>query len=76
MKLVKLFVQSGVAGIHLDDLLSGTKRFDGKDGEGWIITPTCEAIRRLIAARYQLDLMGYVDISCVIRNGLIDADRR
>jgi isocitrate lyase len=60
MKLVKLFVQVGAAGIHLDDLLSGTKRFDGKDGEGWIITPTCEAVRRLTAARFQMDMMRFV----------------
>ena len=58
MKLVKMMVQAGAAGIHLDDLFPGTKRFDGKDGEGWTIVPTCELLKRLTAARLQLDIMG------------------
>ncbi|KAK8850769.1 isocitrate lyase [Kwoniella newhampshirensis] len=58
MKLVKLFVQAGVAGFHMDDLFPGCKRFDGKDGEAWTIVPTCELLKRLTAARLQLDIMG------------------
>ena len=58
MKVVKLFVQAGAAGIHIDDLYPGAKRFDGKDGEGWTIVPTNEMLKRLTAARLQLDVMG------------------
>lgn len=58
MKLMKLFVQSGTAGIHIDDLMSGTKRYDKKDNEGYVVVPLCEAIRRVTAAKLQLDVMG------------------
>ncbi|RSH88597.1 isocitrate lyase 1 [Saitozyma podzolica] len=58
MKLTKLFVQSGVAGFHLDDLLSGAKRFDGHDGVGYVVVPLSEHVRRLKAAKLQLDVMG------------------
>ncbi|WVW83024.1 isocitrate lyase [Kwoniella bestiolae CBS 10118] len=58
MKLVKLFVQSGVSGFHLDDLVSGVKRHDGKDGLSSVLVPTNEYLRRLVAAKLQLDIMG------------------
>ncbi|WOO76380.1 Isocitrate lyase [Vanrija pseudolonga] len=58
MKIVKLFVQAGVAGFHIDDLLSGCKRYDGKDGVGYVVVPLSEAVRRHIAAKLQLDIMG------------------
>ncbi|WWC61067.1 isocitrate lyase [Kwoniella dejecticola CBS 10117] len=58
MKLVKLFVQSGVSGFHLDDLVSGVKRHDGKDGLSSVIVPTNEYLKRLAAAKLQLDIMG------------------
>ncbi|ORY32903.1 isocitrate lyase [Naematelia encephala] len=58
MKLAKLFVQAGAAGFHIDDLFPGAKRFDGKDGEAWVIVPMCELQKRLTAARLQLDIMG------------------
>jgi isocitrate lyase len=58
MKLVKLMVQSGVSGFHIDDLLSGTKRFDRKDGIYYVVVPVSELVRRLTAARLQLDIMG------------------
>lgn len=58
MKLVKLFVQNGTAGIHIDDLFAGTKRYDRKDNEGYVVVPTCEAVRRITAAKLQLDIMG------------------
>lgn len=60
MKLTKLFVQAGVAGFHIDDLLPGSKRYDKKDDEGWVIVPTSELLKRLSAARLQLDAMGSV----------------
>ena len=58
MKLVQLFVHAGVAGMHLDDLLPGSKRFDHKDGMGAVLVPVSENKRRLSAARLQMDLMG------------------
>nr|XP_019013581.1 isocitrate lyase [Kwoniella pini CBS 10737]OCF52362.1 isocitrate lyase [Kwoniella pini CBS 10737] len=58
MKLVKLFVQSGVSGFHLDDLVSGVKRHDGKDGLSSVIVPSNEYLKRLVAAKLQLDIMG------------------
>lgn len=58
MKLVKMFVQNGTAGIHIDDLFAGVKRYDKKDGEGYVVVPTCELVRRHTAARLQLDIMG------------------
>lgn len=60
MKLAKMFVQAGAAGFHIDDLFPGSKRFDGKDGEGWVIVPCNEIVRRLSAAKLQLDIMGWV----------------
>lgn len=57
MKVVKLMVQSGAAGFHIDDLCPGSKRFDAKDGESWVIVPTNELLKRLTAARLQLDMM-------------------
>ncbi|GFZ45572.1 hypothetical protein JCM24511_03300 [Saitozyma sp. JCM 24511] len=58
MKLVKLMVQSGASGFHIDDLLSGTKRFDRKDGIYYVVVPVSELVRRLTATRLQLDIMG------------------
>ncbi|ESW97661.1 hypothetical protein KL918_003035 [Ogataea parapolymorpha] len=56
MKLTKKFVEAGVAMFHLDDLAIGMKRFT--IGEGRTVVPTCEYLKRLTAARFQLDLMG------------------
>ncbi|KAK8864670.1 isocitrate lyase [Kwoniella newhampshirensis] len=72
MKLVKLFVQSGVAGLHIDDSLgrsgsgsgSGSGGASGveettKEGDGKnVIVPVNEYLRRLTAAKLQLDVMG------------------
>ncbi|WRT67186.1 isocitrate lyase [Kwoniella shivajii] len=58
MKLVKLFVQCGVSGFHIDDLVSGVKRHDGKDGLSSVLVPTNEYLKRLVAAKLQLDIMG------------------
>jgi len=56
VKMAKLFVESGVAMIHVDDLASGMKRFT--TGQGRTIVPTSEYIGRLTAVRMQFDIMG------------------
>lgn len=55
-KFVKLFVESGVAMFHLDDLAIGVKKFT--QGIGRTVIPTSEYLKRLTAARFQLDVMG------------------
>lgn len=59
MKMVKMFVEAGVAAIHLDDLLSGEKNFSA-GSMAHVIVPIGEQIRRLLAAKLQLDIMGCV----------------
>ncbi|VUC38192.1 unnamed protein product [Clonostachys rosea] len=56
MKLVKRLVEAGVAMFHLDDLSLSGKRFT--DGGGHTVVSTREYLRRLGAARLQLDIMG------------------
>lgn len=56
MKLVKLFIQAGAAGIHIDDLLSGAKRFDGKGG--YVLVPLAEHVKRIKAAKLMMDVAG------------------
>ncbi|RSL52125.1 hypothetical protein CEP53_008189 [Fusarium sp. AF-6] len=56
VKMTKLFVEAGVAMIHLDDLAIGLKKFT--IGEGRTVVPTSEYIARLTAVRMQFDVMG------------------
>jgi isocitrate lyase len=56
VKLAKLFVEAGVAMIHLDDLAIGLKKFTV--GEGRTVVPTSEYLSRLAAVRMQFDVMG------------------
>jgi isocitrate lyase len=56
MKMVKEFVDAGVAMIHLDDLAIGMKKFT--IGEGRTVVPTSEYLDRLRTARMQFDVMG------------------
>ncbi|KAI5481284.1 isocitrate lyase [Pseudohyphozyma bogoriensis] len=58
MKLTKAFVEAGVSGFHIDDLFSGVKEFSSKKLLDHVIVPVSEHIRRLLAAKLQLDMMG------------------
>lgn len=56
MKLAKLFAEKGAAGIHLEDQLVGGKRCGHLSGA--VLVPTSTHLSRLIATRFQWDLMG------------------
>ncbi|CAG7847550.1 2-methylisocitrate lyase, mitochondrial {ECO:0000303/PubMed:7117251, ECO:0000303/Ref.2, ECO:0000303/Ref.3, ECO:0000303/Ref.4} {ECO:0000269/PubMed:7117251, ECO:0000269/Ref.2, ECO:0000269/Ref.3, ECO:0000269/Ref.4}; Flags: Precursor [Serendipita indica DSM 11827] len=56
MKLAKIFAESGASGIHLEDQLHGGKKCGHQAGK--VIVPTSTHITRLIASRFQLDVIG------------------
>lgn len=58
--LIRRFVEVGVPGYHIEDQRPGSKKCGHQGGK--VLVPEDEQIKRLNAARFQLDIMGVAGI--------------
>jgi isocitrate lyase len=70
MKLTKLMIEAGAAGMHLEDQKPGVKKCGHLGGK--VLVSSREHIIRLQSARLQSDIMG-CDINIVARTDSLDA---
>ncbi|XP_072951865.1 isocitrate lyase [Typha angustifolia] len=71
VKLCKLFVERGAAGVHIEDQSSMTKKCGHMAGK--VLVSVAEHINRLVAARLQFDIMG-VETVLVARTDAVAAN--
>ncbi|MQM18933.1 hypothetical protein Taro_051935 [Colocasia esculenta] len=71
VKLCKLFVERGAAGVHIEDQSSVTKKCGHMAGK--VLVSVGEHINRLVAARLQFDIMG-VETVLVARTDAVAAN--